>query len=162
MFEYYVGRSHVKRERIFGPSKPYLVLEPSPHPDATSLVDSWLFRNLGLRTTLQRDKTTRTVQSAHKEFANLLQSNATVQEFRAVERCESSDNELIPIFKAQYQYAPTERTHQCYPISALHHGLGYFLICGIVVNDEAHKNLIQKTIKRICTILAERGRLEYA
>lgn len=161
MFEFYIGGSYdVETQGVVGRSKPSLILEPRPHPNATSLVDSWLFRNLGLRTTL-RPETTRTIQPAHKEFANLLQANTTVQEFRSVERCESSDNELIPVFRAQYQNFPTERIHECYPIAAIRHGLGYFVICGMVVNKQEHKNLVENIIAKICEILANRGRLDY-
>jgi hypothetical protein len=144
---------------VTGAYRPSIILEPTTYPDASSLSDTWIFRNLGVRTTLG-SATIRPIQLVHEKFDDLLQSITSVQEFRSIDRCESDENELIPILKSEYQYAPTQRIHECYPVAVLRYGLGYFLFCGFVVNDEAHKTLVEKSISKICVILAERGRLE--
>lgn len=160
MVEYHVGGvADQEFHGITGTFRPTTVLEPVIHPDASSLVETWLFRNLGARTTLGSE-TTRAIQAAHKGFEDLLELSPSVQEFRAIERCESMDNELIPIFKARYKYLPTEREHQCYPVAVIRHGLGYFVICGIIVNKQEHKTLVENTVVRLCRVLSEQGRLD--
>ena len=131
-----------------------IILQPGVNPDASSLVDTWSFRNLGLRTTL-RSETTRKIEAVHKDFADIVQPDSEVQEFRAIERCEANNAELVPIFKSEYQYSPTQRTHECYPVAAVRFGLGYFVICGMVVKEEGHKSLIEKTVVKICNILTD-------
>jgi hypothetical protein len=105
-------------------------------------------------------ETARKIQPAQDDFADLIASDSTIQEFRAIERCESLDALLIPIFKSEYRPNYAERMHECYPIAAIKLGLGYFIICGMVIKQEAHKSLVEQTIVRICDVLSKRGSLE--
>jgi hypothetical protein len=148
------------RRQIGGtPRKPSLILEPVINPDASSLTDTWLFRNLGLRTTLCSE-TTRVVTSAHQEFSDLVPPGLEVREYRAAERCELSEVALLPILKSEYRYADTSRMHECYPIAAVRYGLGFFMICGMIISDASHRVLVEKTIRRLADILARQGDLD--
>ena len=160
MFEFLQGGvTNIPYQGVIGAYKPSTILEPRVLPESSSLIDTWLFRTLGIRITLSVEKDG-TIQHAHKDFADILPSDSKMQEFRAIERCESTEAVLVPIFKSEYQYVDTGQKHECYPIGAVRYGLGYFIICGIILTEERHKTLIERTIVRACSILAERGRLE--
>jgi hypothetical protein len=161
LFEYYIGGVNTQLEYrgTTGAYKPSTVLEKNVYLDAASTRETWLFVNLGCRTTISA-QAARKIQAAQDDFADLVTSDSTIQEFRAIERCESLDALLIPIFKSEYQPNYAERMHECYPIAAIRLGLGYFIICGMVVKQEADKTLVQQTVARICDVLSKKGRLE--
>jgi hypothetical protein len=161
MFEFLMGGavSNLKYAGVTGTYQPTIVLEPNVHADASSLVDTWLFRNLGLRTTTGEEQT-RSIRAAHRQFSDLISNSEVLQEFRAAVRCESTEATMIPILASSFRYAPTGRTHECYPITAVRYGLGYFVICGMIVKDCAHADMIARVVQRLCSIIAREGTIQ--
>jgi hypothetical protein len=160
-FEYYIGgvSNQLEYRGITGNYKPATILEREVYVDASSTRDTCLYANLGCRTTLSHE-TTRQLRPANDDFADLVNSDSRVQEYRAIERCESSDAFLLPIFKSDYQPNYAERKHECYPIAAISLGLGCFIICGIVAEEEYHRSLVEQTIVRLCDVLSKNGHLK--
>ena len=135
-----------------------MALQKGVYVDASSTTDTWLYRTLGVRTTLGSE-TSRLVEATRHDFADLVSSRQQVQEFRAIERCESNNSILVPVLKSEYRPNYAQRMHECYPIAAVKHGLGYFVICGMVVKDERHKTLVESMIKKLCILLCKKGNL---
>lgn len=135
-----------------------IALQPMVMPDDSSLIDTWLYRNFGVRTTLG-DK--RTLKAATVDsFDGIVENNLDVQEFRSALRCEHPKCQLIPIIRSEYVYQPTGRRHECYPIAAVKYGLGYLILVGMVFKEDKDLSLATSAIKKVIERLSEKGFLE--
>ncbi len=129
------------------------------HPDEASIVDTWLLRAFGIRTTVGSQ---RKVNAKEAEgFHDILEDRDEINEFRSALRSESADSTLIPLLRAKYGYGPedTGRVHECYPIAAVKHGLGYLVLIGLAMTDDRHLRLVPKTLYAIRNRMRESGTL---
>jgi len=140
------------------PRQSAIILRPIVIPDDSSLIDSWLYKNFGVRTTLGRERSLDA--KAVSPFDDVIDRSARVTEFRSAVRCESSESRLIPIIRCEYEYGPTSRKHECYPIAAVKYGIGYLILVGMILKEEKDFSLVIRTIKKISEILNETGSLE--
>jgi hypothetical protein len=155
----YPGGKHIVFKGLINTYKPALVLEPII--GAVSLIDTWLYKNLGISTT-KGDPRPLLVYAEDPYFEDLVDDRTEVIEFRSAQRCETADVKLIPILRAKYKYKPTGRTHECYPIAAVKYGMGYLIIVGMTLKRERINDLllVTKVIKRIIKKLHEKGSLD--
>jgi len=135
-----------------------IFLQPIVIPDDSSLIDTWLYKNFGVRTTLESGRTLKA--KSVESFNGLIDNGVKVQEFRSALRCESSEAQLIPIIRSEYVYQPTGRKHECYPIAAVKYGIGYLILIGMALKEEKDLTLVLKAIMKIIEKLRENGLLE--
>jgi hypothetical protein len=135
-----------------------IALQPVVMPDDSSLIDTWLYRNFGIRTTLGGKRTLKA--TAVNSFNGIVGENVDVQEFRSALRCENPECHLIPIIRSEYVYQPTGRKHECFPIAAVKYGLGYLILVGMVLKDDRDLSLVTRAIKKVIQRLSEKGFLE--
>lgn len=133
-------------------------LQPVVITDAPSLVDTWLYENFGIRTTLGGERTLKV--TAVNSFNDIIEENADIQEFRSALRCEYPECQLIPIIRGEYVYQPTGRKHECYPIAAVKYGLGYLILVGMSLREDKDLLLVTRAIKKVIERLCEKGTLE--
>ncbi len=134
-------------------------LIPVFHPDDASIVDTWLLRAFGIRTTVGSQRKVKASES--DGFHGILEDRDEINEFRSALRSESTDSTLIPLLMAQYRYRPEEtgRVHECYPIAAVKYGLGYLVLIGIAMTDERHLRLVPRTLEAIRKKMCQSGTL---
>lgn len=126
------------------------VLMPVSLPGTyTSLTNTWLHKNFGVRTTIALEVINKEIISNKGVISNVMDVSK-VREFRSAIRCESKDTKLVPILIAK----------NCYPIAAIKYGLGYLIIVGIQLKEEKCLNPVIKVIKEICNKLSREGSLE--
>jgi hypothetical protein len=155
VLEGYSGNAETKRitkdSDIFSSS---IVLQPIVYSDGTSLIDTWLYKNFGIRTSLGEER------SLDAEAVSLNNGKWKVHEFRSALRCENPDCHLIPIVRSEFIYQPTGKKHECYPIAAVKYGHGYLILVGLRLKSEGEISIISDTIKKIIDRLAEKGCIE--
>ena len=132
-------------------------LTPVVIPDNSSLTDTWLYKNFGIRTTLGDKRSLEVKNAAH--FDIVIGESLEVQEFRSALRCEAAEAQLIPIIRSEYEYQPG-RKHECYPIAAVKYGRGYLILNGMALTEEKDLLLVVKVIKNITERLRKEGSLE--
>jgi len=137
-----------------------IALQPIVIPDGSSLIDTWLFKNFGIRTSLGDERPLRA--EGVNSFRDIIEKDLVVHEFRSALRCEHPECQLIPIIRSEYVYRPTGKKHECYPIAAVKYGLGYLILVGLVLKEDKDLSLVVRTIKGVIEKLRKRGFLEIA
>ena len=157
MLEAYSGKAvtTTKDSNIYESS---IALQPVVMPDGSSLIDTWLYKNFGVRTTLGDERSLKA--EAVNSFRDIVEKNLDVQEFRSALRCEHPECQLVPIIRSEYVYQPTGRKHECYPIAAVKYGLGYLILVGLRLNEDNDLRLVTRAIKKVIEKLSKRGFLE--
>jgi hypothetical protein len=147
------------------------VLNPIILPEDSSLVDTLLFREFGVRTTVAEHSTIPVSKSGilgffvDDMFSNSLETPSfSVEEFRAAVRTESALSRLIPILRHRYVYkAPqpwiVKVIREAYTIAALSYGAGYLLLFGMLILDEQTLDYVVQCMHVASTILESRGEL---
>jgi len=157
MLETYSGRAVTKpkESNIYESS---IVLQPIVIPDDSSLIDTWLYKNFGIRTTLGDKRSLKA--EAISSFSEIIESSLDVQEFRSALRCEHPECQLVPLIRSEYIYQPSGRKHECYPIAAVKYGLGYLILVGLRLNGDKDLLLVTRAIKKVIEKLSKEGVLE--
>jgi len=157
MLEAYSGNAvtTTKGSNIYESS---IALQPVVMPDGSSLIDTWLYKNFGVRTTLGDERSLKA--EAVNSFREIIEKNLDVQEFRSALRCEHPECQLVPIIRSEYVYQPTGRKHECFPIAAVKYGLGYLILVGLRLKEDKDLSLVTRAIKKVIEKLSKKGFLE--
>lgn len=140
------------------------ILNPVVSPFESSLVNTWLYENFGVRTTLANPKILDVYSVDDEFFTELVDiGDSKIYEYRSALRCESSEAKLIPLLGAKRTYESVEgRFFHCYPFAAVKYGIGYLILAGIKLNKERKDSDFKKTItmiKKVCEKLSKQGTL---
>lgn len=92
-----------------------------------SLVDTWLYNNFGIRTTLGGKMSLKVTPTV--EFLRTI-GETKINVFRAALTCEKEDSFLIGLVSAKYG-----KNRECYPVAAIHQGIGYLILFGIALDE---------------------------
>jgi hypothetical protein len=127
------------------------------------LLDSWLYKQFGIRTTFFDPALVDVYPIADEYFKDLdrVGIQTKVLEFRSAYRSEKDIATLIPLLKAHYkiQVAPKEEiTFECYPIAAVSYYKGYLILNGMKL-EKARPQDFEKVVDAIIRI-AEKLRLK--
>lgn len=167
MLQYYIGGKPSqlsKAKGLLDTYQPVTMLEPSVTDAGSSLVNTWLYKNLGIRTTLTSARLVkvRTVEDSY--FKKLIpnKEEVEVQEFRSAIRCEITNAKLIPILVAKLTHRVTGQPRAFYPIAAVKYGVGYLIMVGMALEKKREQDLtiVIDTLKRIQEKLGQRGSLD--
>jgi hypothetical protein len=141
MLKTYSG-SAVTKQKSSSTYESAIALQPIVIPDGSSLIDTWLYENFGVRTTLGDERLLKA--EAVGSFDGIIEKNSDIQEFRSALRCEHPECQLIPIIRSEYVYQPTGRKHECYPIAAVKYGFGYLILVGMVLKEDKDLSLVTR------------------
>jgi hypothetical protein len=119
------------------------VLNPVLLQDQSSLVDTLLFREFGIRTMTPSQKLVRELETVVDEnFTGLQKPNFTIKPFRATLRTEHKDSTVFPILRFRYIYkipqpesgqTEVKTIHEVFPIAAIEYGAGFILLVGLTI-----------------------------
>jgi len=126
----------------------------------TSLIDTWIYKQFGIRTSLG-SPTPRIAQA----YVDYLQSvdGTNITEFRSALNCEKEDTTMKPLIYSSIIEDKNEdgvSLHECYPVVAVHQQVGYLILFGLGFKEEqAQRNydFIIRVIKLIHTQLSKKG-----
>jgi len=164
MLKYYVGGfTSTPFNGLLGRYQPSVTLEPAITDAGSSLVDTWLYQNLGIRTTVTSPRlvSVRTVKDPY--FEGLVNNDGIeVLDFRSAIRCEVAHAKLIPILISILTHEITGQVRVSYPIAAVNYGLGYLVLIGMALKKDRINNfkLAIECLKRIINKLQNRGTLD--
>ena len=105
-----------------------ITLNPMINVFRGSLIDTWLYKNFGIRTTLGSKRSLKAIPKL-----NFLKNigKTKINEYRAALRCERDDSTFIGLISAEY-----EKNYECYPVAAVYQGFGYIILFGIALDSE--------------------------
>jgi hypothetical protein len=115
------------------------VLNPILLPDQSSVVNTLLFREFGIRTmTTREERVTKVETIVDKNFAGLQKPNFPIKPFRSTLRSEHKDTTVFPILRFRYVYeipqpAPVQTTREVFPIAVIEYGAGFILLVGMAI-----------------------------
>ncbi len=154
------------------PNTNRMIAVPSIDPRSASLLETWLFRNFGIRTNLfepPEGKQPIDVYPVENEYFRQLADvgqQRKVLEFRSALQCESEESKFIPLLKAYIDLPPIPgeikpRQSLCYPIAAVQHGVGYLVLVGmhLTINRPSDFDKVIMTIQKIYEALRDKGSL---
>lgn len=127
------------------------------------LLDTCLFRNFGVRTTLfdaEKAPLAITVAPGFEDiFDDLNTTSKSLPEFRSALHCENPQHKLVPILKATYEIGDG-RSHECYPAAGVRYGGGYLILFGIVLETQETLSIVIRTVEYLISKLQREGTLE--
>jgi hypothetical protein len=132
----------------------YQILKLQSVVDAgTSLIDTWLYRNFGIRTTLGSPRKNLAAMSKKDYLRHI--NGFNVNEFRAALNCEREDSIFIPLISVKL-----DKLNECYPVAAVHQKIGYLILFGLEITSRGCEfELIIKTIKQLHERYTNHGQL---
>ena len=94
-----------------------------PRMAGLSLINTWLLKNFGVHTTTFE----RPIKLRARPIPDYLQDieEMEINEFRAAVNCEIKDMTFHGLISARW-----DRTHECYPVSAIKYYIGYLVLFG--------------------------------
>jgi hypothetical protein len=153
------GVSNVFLSTYFSGS-PKIILEPIIVGGA-SLIDTWIFRQFGIRTTL--GSPIQRVALSDIEYLKSVEGTP-INEFRAALSCEKEDTAMLPLIYSTIDEDKKEgedKLHECYPAVAVHQQIGYLVLIGIASNMNANEfNFVNKVIKLLLKQLLQKGKFK--
>ena len=113
------------------------LLNPILLSDQSSVIDALLFREFGVRTTIE-EPIGEFETIVDKNFAGLPKPSFTIKPFRAVLRSEHKDTTVFPILRFRYVYdipqpSPAQTLREVFPIAAIEYGAGFILLVGMEI-----------------------------
>jgi len=138
-------------------------LIPIGWPDQSSIVDSFLFREFGVRTTTN-EPMIHYETIVDPNFPSLSTPTFEVEPFRSTLRTEHSDTRVIPILRYRYVYKipgiRAQTLRETFPLAAIEYGAGFLLLVGVVLKKEDALDYVIKTIQVLLHELQKTGTLE--
>jgi hypothetical protein len=115
------------------------VLNPILLPNQSSLVDTLLFREFGIRIMTTSEERVREVETVvDKNFEGLQKPDFAIKPFRATLRSEHRNTTVFPILRFRYVYkipqpAPEQTIQEVFPIAAIEYGAGFMFLVGLAI-----------------------------
>jgi hypothetical protein len=117
-----------------------------------SLIDTWLFRKFGVRTTFFEHPLKLKVSPAIEFLLDIGENNIT--EFRAALNSEKEDLKFY-----RFMSAPLDETHECYPVAAVNYYIGFLILFGTDITSDFELNFECRIIKKLFDKLSIDGKL---
>lgn len=128
------------------------------------LLDSWLYRQFGIRTTFFTEKIIPVHPISDEYFKDLdkVGNQPQVLEFRSAFRSEKDRAKLIPLLKGEYNIPVSDKeelSFECYPIAAVGYGKGYLILNGMKLEKARSQDFekVVEAIRRIAKKLHSKG-----
>lgn len=121
--------------------------------DTSYLLDTWLYKQFGIRTTFFDKSVIRvhSVLDAHFHGLDIVGDDTNVLEFRSAYRAEKENATLVPLLRAEYKIKRPdgkELSFECYPIAAVKNGKGCLILNGMEL-IKARPQDFQKIVEAI-------------
>lgn len=118
------------------------------------LIDTWLFRNFGVKTTIHPSNPL-TVTPVKDYLENI--GKIRIKEFRAALNSEKDDSTFIALMPA---VMPENKNQRCYPIAAIHQEIGYLVLFGLAISKNGNEfDFVVSVINSLYHRLKEEGKL---
>lgn len=117
------------------------------------LLDSWLYKQFGIRTTFFNHSIVdvRPILDEYFKDLHAVGNETKVKEFRSAFRSEKDESILTPLLKAEYRIKVQEEkeiSFECYPIAAVKYGEGYLVLNGMKL-EKTRPQDFQKAVEAI-------------
>lgn len=134
----------------------YSYVQLDPIISGRSIIDTYLFKNFGVRTTLGGC----IPNLIAKPVSDFLQDigETVITEFRAALNCEKEEMNFHKLYSAKLDHITGEET-ECYPVAAINYYIGYLVLFGLDITSDEEINFECKIIRKLYEELSSKGTL---
>ena len=107
-----------------------------------SLLNTWLYKNFGVRTTFFEHPISMKMTPAIEFLQNI--GEICITEFRSALNSENNQMKFYRLMSARL-----DKNHECYPVAAINYYLGYLVLFGTAITNNDEFNYECKIIKKL-------------